>query len=72
VTYKVLKDVPLRPRKKTGKWPIAGLKVGGSFVIPKDERPASMNGLYALGRSHEMSLGYRTNEDGSVQVWRIK
>lgn len=57
-------DVRVRNR-----YPIKQLKVGESFVIPKDRVP---NGrINGLGRRYNFRLSVRKQADGSVRVWRV-
>jgi hypothetical protein len=62
-----------QPRsKRVKKYPIPDMKIGDSFLVPKQELHRNLaQSVRNVASSHKMKVATRTVE-GGVRVWRVK
>jgi hypothetical protein len=74
--YEIEKGVEMPSLERAGyKYPLRGLEVGDSFVVPKDKLPksGSISGcLTPQSQRLGIKIITRKQPDGSYRVWRIE
>lgn len=64
--YKIEKDIPI---PGPSKYPLSQLKVGDSFLAPKDEYAGLRSAIQKAQREYNVHFVTR-REDDSIRVWR--
>ena len=64
--YKIEKDVPM---PGPSKYPLLQMKIGDSFLAPKNEYAGLRSAVQKTQREHKYRFTTRQDED-SIRVWR--
>lgn len=68
--FQIEKNVPV-PSGRCMKYPFADMKVGDSFVAPKETVRGAQKAAWNWARDHDVKFATRTQRDGSLRIWRI-
>jgi hypothetical protein len=66
--YKIEKNIPL---PGPSKYPLMEMKVGESFIVPKDDFQGVRGAIQKVQKAYKMRFTTR-REDSSIRVWRSK
>jgi hypothetical protein len=72
--FPIEKDIPLPPRNRNGKYPLPDMKIGDSFLVPKDSIKNENNlrtTICKYAKSIHVTVTVRAVPDG-WRVWRVK
>jgi hypothetical protein len=70
--YKVEKEITIPNR--SSRYPFADMRVGDSFLVPFNDAKKINNALQAMhgyARRVGVKCTVRTQDDGSIRVWRV-
>jgi hypothetical protein len=71
--FKIEKDVPIPAEYTRKKYPLGDLKIGDSFLIPKDKAPTNMSASLAPQVARlSIKITIRKQPNGDYRVWRIE
>ena len=63
-------EISIPDVRKVFKYPHSKMKVGDSFVVPREDRQKVLNANWRLGKRFGMMFTSRTDGDW-VRVWRV-
>ena len=71
--YEIETAIPIPPARNAPKYPLAELKVGGSFRVGTIGEARSVKTIAANLRTKvpDFRISRRKQEDGSYRIWRV-